>query len=323
LKTILSQISQKKPLLKSIVEDVDLRNAVKISGEPDNSPLSPSLPIKLGITDEIAMNSARHRYLFLQSDFYEKFRSACRNNGASATAVLVVAGLAAIRTAFAERLSVSHEKMPAHQGYVVTSSCRPLLSSFQGLHGVPKEEDPSLDVFGGYGGSIAKPRFKLTPASEFWSRARQVASDIRSGYSGSLARQKLVNYVHRRPKLSEMLEKRIDLTKISRIYSIEVANIGAWSLPCAALDAEPSDSRLRSAWYTGALSNSFHGARALFAIASVSLGKSFTMSMAYHAQFITEREADIFASSMEHILNRICDSDQISIHDLDKNMKEN
>jgi hypothetical protein len=136
---------------------------------------------------------------------------------------------------------------------------RHLLPNSKLLFGADKQTDPSIDVFGGYAGSVANANLKLSDSNDFWERCRTVRRGIITNFRASLNRLKLANFLYRRPKLFEWIQSKVQIDKFSRQFSVELANLGAWDCPLANQDSPEEDPRLRLQGFGGMLNSSFDG----------------------------------------------------------------
>jgi len=73
----------------------------------------------------------------------------------------------------------------------------------------------------------------VTDSQKFWRISRNVKKDIQKINFSSIARLKLNNYIYRRTRLFNYLKKTVDVSKYTRMFSVEVANLGAWDLPAS------------------------------------------------------------------------------------------
>jgi hypothetical protein len=154
-------------------------------------------------------------------------------------------------------------------------------------------------------------------ASEFWERCRTVKRRITRDFFSSMRRLKLLNWVYRHPRIWNYFQKRTDLAELTRGYSVELANLGAWDYPCAPPDADPNDSRLKADWFQGSLNSSFDGARGLFSVAVVTLGNDMSISIAYDKIAISEKDAQAFTTAFHHGLCRAKDAtEKLYIRDM-------
>jgi hypothetical protein len=260
------------------------------------------------------------RFLFFDGDYSTSLRKNCKANGTTIASALIVIALGAIRSTFATVLKERNIRMPSSQGWIVTSSMRHLLPNSKLLEGSDKQEDPSLMTFGGYGGSISDPKLRVVEGTKFWKQCRSVRRTIGKQFFPSMRKMKLMNWVHRHPRIWKYLEKKADLEAVTRTYSVELANLGAWNNPCANSSAHEDDERVRSSWFCGSLNNSFLGARALFSLGVVTLDNDLSITIAYNCATITEEQADDFAAMFKSALNIILsqDSKDIKIGELYK-----
>jgi hypothetical protein len=173
------------------------------------------------------------------------------------------------------------------------------------MEGSDKNTDPSLMTFGGYGSSISSPKLRIVEDVDFWKQCKKVRRKIAKEFFPSMRRMKLMNWIHCSPRIWNYLEKRTDLGKITRTYSVELANLGAWDHPCATTDAPETDTRARCSWFTGSLNNSFSGARAVFALGVITLGTDISMTITYNMASVTETDADSFADAFKRGLERL------------------
>lgn len=197
---------------------------------------------------------------------------------------------------------------------------RHLLPNSQLLDGADKQTDPSLMTFGGYGSSISDPKLRIVESTDFWKQCRRVRKSIGKQFFPSMRRMKLMNWIHRHPKIWKFFEEKTDLRKITRTYSIELANLGAWEHPCAKSDASEDDNRTRCTWFTGSINNSFAGARALFSLGVVTLDTDLSITISYNVSSVSEQEADLFAAALKNTLIRIegASSKGIKVGDIGK-----
>ena len=201
------------------------------------------------------------RFLFYDSDFISALRKRSKQEGTTIAALLVVNALASVRSAFEDlpKYQKKGKKFPDRQGWVVTNSMRHLLPNSQLLYGADKQTDPSVMVFGGYAGSVMNANLKIKDTNDFWERCRTVRRGIITNFRASLTRMKLGNYLYRRPKLYNYLQKKVQLDKISRQYSVELANLGAWDCPASGMEAGPEETKLRIHQFGGIVNSSFDG----------------------------------------------------------------
>ena len=199
------------------------------------------------------------RFLFYDEQFVSTLRKNAKKEGTTIAAVLVVLALSAVRTAFSNVKKYKKKKFPARQGWVVTNSMRHLLPNSKLLYGADKQTDPSVNVFGGYAGSLANASLKLCDKHDFWERSRTVRRGIITSFRTSLTRLKFANYIYRRPKLFNFIKKRVQLDKLSRQFSVEFANLCAWDAPTATPNSPEDDMRLRLDKFGGIINSSFDG----------------------------------------------------------------
>ena len=137
----------------------------------------------------------------------------------------------------------------------------------------------------------------------------------------------VMNYAYRHPKLWSMVEKRVDLSKLSRSYSyvitasfdsfsfncfscrVEVANLGAWDYPAAPPDADKEDKRLRLDHYGGVVNASFDGVRGLFTLGLITFGNNMSIAVAYDAKSVLEEEANNFVESFTSCVKKMKESE--------------
>ena len=74
------------------------------------------------------------------------------------------------------------------------------------------------------------------------------------------------------------------MSKLSRAYSVEVANLGAWKYPGAGPDAGEEDDRMRICYFAGLVNASFDGARGLFTVGVLTLGGNMSVSVGYDSK---------------------------------------
>ncbi|KAJ3276763.1 Anaphase-promoting complex subunit 2 [Terramyces sp. JEL0728] len=257
------------------------------------------------------------RRLVFDEQYSEDLRKNCRDNGTTVAAALIVAALAAVRTVFAPRAEKKGKPLPKYQSWVVTSSMRHLLPNSSLLQGSDKETDPGTKEFGGYGGSISDEKFKFTEKSDIWERCKKVKKHLNSSFFPSMRRMKLMNYVYRKPKLWNSLQKKVDLEAITRTYAVEMANLGAWEYPCAPLDAPETEERVKMDDFYGGQNNSFKGCRAFFSVAVVSIGNVMSVLVTFDQAIITQSEGDVFMQSFEKVLNQLRErKDNFTLGDL-------
>ncbi|KAJ3193214.1 hypothetical protein HDU67_005206, partial [Dinochytrium kinnereticum] len=208
----------------------------------------------------------RVRFLWFDAEFISALRKKSKSEGTTIAAVLVVASLAAVRTSFAKMPKYAKKALPSHQGWVVTNSVRHMLPMSNLIKGGDREIDEGLKLFGGYAGSVTNSSLLLEDSSDVWERCRVVRKSIGRCFRDSIQRMKLMNYCYRHPSLWRMIEKKVDLAKLSRSYSVEVANLGAWEYPAAPPFAPATDERVRLDHFGGVVNSSFDGVRGLFTV---------------------------------------------------------
>ncbi|KAJ3106335.1 hypothetical protein HDU97_006533 [Phlyctochytrium planicorne] len=258
-------------------------------------------PLKLAYT--------RVRFLWFDASFITALRKKAKTEGTTIAAVLVVASLAAVRTSF-ENLPKykSGKPLPSHQGWVVTNSVRHMLPMSNLMKGGDREVDEGLKMFGGYAGSVTNSSLLLEDTSDIWERCRVVRKSIGKCFRDSIQRMKLMNYCYRHPSLWKMIEKKVDLAKLSRSYSVEVANLGAWECPAAPSDAGPDDTRVRLDHFGGVVNSSFDGVRGLFTVGVITLGGHMSVAVGYDMGSVYEEDADIFMNALCGILMKLKES---------------
>jgi hypothetical protein len=79
---------------------------------------------------------------------------------------------------------------------------------------------------------------KVTDSQKFWRIARAVKKDIQKINFSSVARLKLNNYIYRHTRLFNYLKRTVDVAKYTRMFSVEVANLGAWDTPACDINIE-------------------------------------------------------------------------------------
>ncbi|TPX32662.1 hypothetical protein SeMB42_g07590 [Synchytrium endobioticum] len=291
--------SHRVPLAEEADERIEL-------GPEMASPLDPLGPPAEPLFTLPSNGKTRARFLSLDHDFTEALRKKCNSEKTTVAAAVVVAALSAVRTLAETMPAYANGKrsLPTRQGWVVTSSVRHLLPNHTSLYGGERAEDPSLKIFGGYGGSIFNNNLRFVDGHDFWERCRRVKRDIRLSYRTSIMRMKLVNWCFRHQSVWEWINKRANLSKLSRAYSVELANLGAWDAPCALSGVGESDPRFRLAGFSGILNSSFDGVRGLFCIGTMSLSGAMSITVAYDVGAVLEQDADLFVSTFLGVLHR-------------------
>ncbi|KAJ3196367.1 hypothetical protein HK101_009180 [Irineochytrium annulatum] len=270
--------------------------------QPGNSSLAPSTvagtaPPSVSIPLTPAART-KVRVLWFDNDFISALRKKSKSEGTTIAAVMVVASLAAVRTSFATLPKYAKKPLPSKQGWVVTNSVRHMLPQSRLLQGGDREVDEGLKMFGGYAGSVTNSSLLLEDHSDVWERCRVVRKSISKCFRDSIQRMKLMNYCYRHPSLWRMVERNTDLAKLSRTYSVEVANLGAWEYPVAPPDAPADDSRCRLDHFGGVVNSSFDGVRGLFTVGLITLGGRMSAAVGYDMNSVHESEADIFVKAL-------------------------
>jgi hypothetical protein len=300
--------------LKSAETDTNLvacTNPDSSFSQPSGIPRGPS-----------STSYTRARFLWFDDEFTSALRKKSKSEGTTVASVLVVAALAAVRSSFStlpnstptSDTSPSSQKnkkkpsLPSRQGWVVTTSVRHLLPQSKLLQGGERQTDEALKIFGGYAGSVTNASLKITDSSDVWERSRSVRKSIAMCYRASIQRMQLMNYCYRHPKLWKKIASNVDLSKLSRSYSVEVANLGAWDWPCGAPDAPASDARIRLEHFAGAINASFDGVRGLFTLGVITVGGNMSVAVCYNSGSIFEEEAETFCRSFSEGLQKMKDS---------------
>ncbi|KAJ3190559.1 hypothetical protein HK101_008595 [Irineochytrium annulatum] len=261
----------------------------------------------------------RVRFLWFDAEFIGALRRKSKAEGTTIAAVMVVAALAAVRTSFATLPKYAKKPLPSHQGWVVTNSVRHMLPQSNLLKGGDREIDEGLKMFGGYAGSVTNSSLLLVDSSEVWERCRVVRKSISRCFRDSIQRMKLMNYCYRHPALWKMVERRVDLAKLSRSYSVEVANLGAWEDPAAGPDAGPEDERLRLDHFGGVVNSSFDGVRGLFTLGLVTLGGRMSCAVGYDVSAVHEEDADSFVHALCYGMTKMRDAEgKLTVLDIRK-----
>ncbi|KAI8622065.1 hypothetical protein BC830DRAFT_930440 [Chytriomyces sp. MP71] len=270
--------------------------------------------------------STNVRFLWFNDIFTTSLRARARENDTSIASVIVVAALTATLAVLKTRpqhiASLGGTcPLPTHQGWVVTNSNRHLLPQSRLMKGGDRESDPALKIFGGYAGSVTNNSLKISEESNVWSRCRSVKKTIATCGWASLKRMKLVNYCYRHPKLWRMIEARAksDLSKMSRTFSVEVANLGAWENPLASSNGTTfDDSRLRLEYFAGVMNSSFDGVRGLFTLGVITLGGNMSVAVAHDTSCVTEVENEVFTKVFCEAMRRLdsATNSSITVNDL-------
>ncbi|KAJ3049708.1 hypothetical protein HK097_009323, partial [Rhizophlyctis rosea] len=249
------------------------------------------------------------RFLWFDEAFTTTLRTKAKFNGTTIAAVLVVNALAAVRSTYGAWEKYKNAKMPERQGWVVTNSVRHMLPGSNLVNGSDKESDPALNVFGGYSGSAMNNSLHITDRHDFWERCRTVRRSIAFSFRSSIQRLKLINYTYRHQKIWKAINRNTDLSKLSRAYSVEVANLGAWKYPGAGPDAGVEDERMRICYFAGLVNASFDGARGLFTVGVLTLGGNMSVSVGYDSKAVSEKDADIFVKSFVRGMEKLKDAE--------------
>ncbi|KAJ1557385.1 hypothetical protein HK405_000070, partial [Cladochytrium tenue] len=99
-----------------------------------------------------------------------------------------------------------------------------------------------------------------------------------------------------------------DLSKLSRSYSVEVANLGAWDYPAAPPNAPADDARLRLDHFGGVVNSSFDGVRGLFTLGVITLGGNMSVAVGYDTSAVHERDAAVFQDAFCHAIKALHDA---------------
>ncbi|KAJ3233029.1 hypothetical protein HDU81_002543 [Chytriomyces hyalinus] len=271
-------------------------------------PASPPDQITMGPLTKTGTGHTNVRFLHFNADFTNTLRKRAKVEKTSMAAVLVVASLAACRAVFVHGVMRDGgdltSQVPKRQGWVVTNSIRHILPQSKLLQGGDRETDESLKVFGGYAGSVSN-NLKIKDTSLIWDRCRKVKRSILTSFRSSIQRMKVANYAYRHPKIWKAVEKRVDLSKLSRMFSCEVANLGAWEYPCATPEAPDSDERVRLDYFGGGLNASFDGSRGLFSVGIITLGGNMNVFVCYDTMSVLPDEAEVFFKAFSQTLERM------------------
>ena len=255
----------------------------------------------IDLPDVIPKTATNVRFFSFDSEFSEALRLNCRKNKTTIASAVIVAALSAARKVFVPKALAAKKKVPGYQAWVVTSSTRHLIPNSRLLEGADKETDPSLMEFGGYGGSFTSECFRFDKKCDLWERSRAVKRHMSSSFLKSMRRMKLMNFLFRKPNLWKKLQAKVDLKDLSRSYSVEVANLGSWNTPYAPSTTSLTD-LATSDWFAGSLNNSFHGARALFTVALMSIDNVMSFTVSYDMATLTKQDGDIFVASITKAL---------------------
>lgn len=283
---LFAKIRFKKMRLKSL-----LQVPVSLDNVPD-------------LPDVVPKTATNVRFFSFDAEFSEALRLNCRKNKTTIASAVIVAALSASRSVFAPKAAALKRKMPSYQAWVVTSSTRHLIPNSRLLEGADKEVDPALMEFGGYGGSFTSECFKFGSNSDMWERCRAVKGTLSSSFLKSMRRMKLMNFLFRRQSLWKKLQAKVDLQDITRSYSVEVANLGSWNTPYAPSSSTRTD-LATSDWFAGSLNNSFHGARALFTVALISINNVMSFTVSYDMSTISQQDGDLFVAGITKALTEM------------------
>ncbi|KAJ3100248.1 hypothetical protein HDU97_002384 [Phlyctochytrium planicorne] len=290
----------------------DSRSPSPAPSDNGADPATSSQALAAGVTNlPKQVNSAytRVRFLWFDADFISALRKRSKAEGTTIAAVLVVASLAAVRTSFEGLPKYAKKALPSHQGWVVTNSVRHMLPMSNLIKGGDREIDEGLKLFGGYAGSVTNSSLLIEDSSDVWERCRVVRKSISKCFRDSIQRMKLMNYCYRHPRLWRMVEKKVDLAKLSRSYSVEVANLGAWEYPAAPPSAGPEDQRVRLDNFGGVVNSSFDGVRGLFTVGVITLGGNMSVAVGYDMASVHEQDADTFLKALCGGLMKLKDLD--------------
>ncbi|KAI8614119.1 hypothetical protein BC830DRAFT_1065850 [Chytriomyces sp. MP71] len=283
------------------------------SPEPQEGPSrgpSPE-PIIMGPLSRTGSGHTNVRFMYFAAEFTNVLRKRAKVEKTTIGAVLVVASLAACRAVFVHGVRRDggevRKEVPDKQGWVVTNSIRHILPQSKLLQGGDRETDEALKVFGGYAGSVSN-NLKINDDSHIWDRARHIKRSIMTSFRASIQRMKVANYAYRHPKIWKAAEKRIDLSKMSRMFSCEVANLNAWEYPSAPPDAPASDERARVDYFGGGLNASFEGSRGLFSVAIITLGGNMSVFVCYDTKAVSIDEAEVFFKAFAQTLKRMSEA---------------
>ncbi|KAJ3221089.1 hypothetical protein HK099_003783, partial [Clydaea vesicula] len=230
-------------------------------------------------------NKTNAKFLWFQKDFITKLRTKCKVERTSIAAVLVVAALCASKTCGEKMEKYKLKGVPNRQGWVVTNSLRHLIPGSKLIEGADKETDPATAIFGSYAGSISDPALNLKDTKNFWLTCQKVKRDINKIHFSSIARLKLSNYIYRKPSLFKFMQSKVDLKAFTRLHSVEIANLGAWSTP-------ESDIIIND--IKGLVNCNFDGSRALFTLGVITVGGEMSISIGYCEEAIYEEDAILF-----------------------------
>ena len=244
------------------------------------------------------------RFFSFDPEFSEALRLNCRKNKTTIASAVIVAALSAARSVFVPKAAALKKKMPNYQAWVVTSSTRHLIPNSRLLEGADKETDPALMEFGGYGGSITSECFKFAKSNDLWERCRAVKRNLSGSFLKSMRRMKLMNFLFRKPNLWKKLQAKVDLKDLTRSYSVEVANLGSWNSPYAPSET-PRNDLATADWFAGSLNNSFHGARALFTVALISINNVMSFTVSYDMSTISQQDGDLFVAGITRALEEM------------------
>ncbi|KAJ3130536.1 hypothetical protein HK098_000101 [Nowakowskiella sp. JEL0407] len=239
-------------------------------------------------------------------DFVGKLRDKCRSEKTNVTALMVAAGLAAVRSTFKDVETTAHHDIPSHHGFVLTTSFRHLIPGSKLVEGGDKQSDPAMQIFGGYGGAAMNASIKVEDSQDLFERARKIKKNIFASFRSSLSRAMLVNYTYRHEAMWRFITERNSLVqaKVQRNFSVELANLGVWNMHTASPDGPEDDPRLRLYNFWGTVNCSFQGARGLFTIGTVTLGKDMSLAIAYDTGAVSEADAERFVRTFDSILKK-------------------
>lgn len=102
--------------------------------------------------------------------------------------------------------------------------------------------------------------------------------------------------------------KKADLSKLSRSYSVELANLGAWPNPCPPTSEAESHAALSH--FAGCVNSSFDGVRGLFTLGVITLGGEMSVAVGYDEGAVSESEAAVFVRAFEGGLRRVVEESE-------------
>lgn len=249
----------------------------------------------------IGKQGPRCRNIVIDADLVDKFRAQCKSNKATMTSAVLTAALISCEAMAERRLrrqlgadsKAISSLLPTHHAWISTTDIRRAFLK-------PEESQ----IFANFAGSVTESAQKMDDQLGFFAIARDIAQKHRDGFSMSIERLGLLNYMFRR---FSFFRKFVDAPQVAdlaaprkpRYWSVEFANMGRFDPP------EGSRGSIEAVF--GNVSPSFPGNLTLFSVGAVTVPSGMCVSATFDERWVTIDEGEQFVEGIRGVILGVCD----------------